>query len=92
MSFEEWQMFWREAGFVRLGNGDEVLAWKARGRDFGWTEATDCVQLRRWDLDKPWVLENTYAQYKGQVICNGFDVSNKIKHLEKNLKIVENNA
>jgi len=92
MSFEEWRHFWREAGTIVLGDGSELLAWKARGRGMGWLESTDVVQLRRWDLSKGWDLENTYAQWKGNVLCDGYNVSKKINDLENSLKIVEEKA
>lgn len=73
MSFEDWQLLWRKAGTIPLGDGTNKLAWKARGRDEGggWAKEPQRPQLRRWNLDKPYTLENVYVAYKAGVLADG---------------------
>lgn len=73
MSYDDWVLLWRKAGAITLGDGSTILAWKARGRskEGGWGDCPEKPQLRRWDLEKPYTLANTYVQYKGYVLADG---------------------
>lgn len=73
MSFDEWSLLWRKAGSITLGDGSQRLAWQARGRDEGggWAKEPQRPQLRRWDLAKPFTIDNTYVAYKEGTLADG---------------------
>ncbi len=75
MSFEDWQQLWARAGTLTLGDGTEKPAWLMRGRTRGWVNDIDVVQLRRWDLSKPFSLENVYVLYKGDILADGAEIA-----------------
>ena len=77
MSFEQWVALWKEAGTITLGDGSEKSAWKMRGRGKGWTAETEVVQLRRWDLTKPFSLDNVYVTYKGRTLADGQEIAER---------------
>lgn len=94
MSFEEWTLLWRKAGNITLGDGSELVAWRARGRWYGWVDSTECVQLRRWDLAKDWTLSNTYVQWRGDILADGYEVEQEQLIAEQELNDItsdENN-
>ena len=95
VSLAEWHYLWRKAGYLTKGDGTSVPAWKMRGRDKegGWGNSPEVVQLRRWDLNRPYTLDNLYVVYKDSILADGYQLAEQLLNEEEldenNLKIVE---